>query len=134
MHRKEKGQSIVELALLLPVLLVMLLGLLDFGRVYYVMVSLNDAAQEGASYAAMRPNDFTGISQRAANASTGLVTLSQENVTISMENPNPAPGDTITVQVSYEFTFYTPVAKSFFDGDDTVTLQAQASNAIIATR
>ena len=65
MRKKEKGQSIVEIALLLPVLLLMLLGLVDFGRVYYVMVALKDAAQEGAAYAAARPNDGTGIAERA---------------------------------------------------------------------
>ncbi len=133
MRRKEKGQSIVELALLLPVLILMLLGLVDFGRVYYVMVSLNDAAQEGAAYAAARPNDFAGISQRAASASTGLITIRAEDVMISMDSPNPQPGDAITVSVYYEFTFYTPVARSFFP-DSIVTLEAHASNAIIARR
>lgn len=133
MRRKEKGQSIVELALLLPLLLLMLLGLLDFGRVYYVMVSLNDAAQEGASYAAMRPADTTGVRQRAASASTGLITIREEDIEVTVANSNPQAGDAISVRVHYDFRFYTPIARSFFSGSDTVTLRATASNAIIAT-
>lgn len=131
MRKKEKGQSLVEMALLLPVLLLMLLGLLDFGRVYYAMVAMNDAAQEGAAYAAMRPNDHAGISARAAAASTGLITIQPGDVMFVPPDSLQA-GAPVTVIVSYDFTFYTPVAQSFF-GDNTVTLQAQATNAIIAT-
>jgi len=131
MRRKENGQSIVEMALLLPVLLLMLLGLLDFGRIYYAMVTMNDAAQEGAAYAAMRPNDAAGISQRAAAASTGLITIQPGDVTF-VPPASLQAGAPVIVIVSYDFTFYTPVAQSFF-GDNTVTLQAQATNAIIAT-
>lgn len=132
MRKKEKGQSLVEMALLLPVLLLMLLGLLDFGRVYYAMVAMNDAAQEGAAYAAMHPND-PKIRERATAASTGLITIQPENVTVVLPPPDSLQaGAPVTVIVSYDFTFYTPVAQSFF-GDNTVTLQAQATNAIIAT-
>lgn len=130
MRKKEKGQSLIEIALLLPLLMMMLLGLLDFGRVYYVMVSLNDAAQEGAAYAASNPEDFAGISQRAAGASSGLVTIRQEDVMISIDSPNPRAGDPIIVTVYYEFTFYTPVATLFFP-ENTVELQGQATNAIL---
>lgn len=130
MRKKEKGQSLVEMALLLPVLLLMLLGLLDFGRVYYAMVAMNDAAQEGAAYAAMHPND-PKIRERATAASTGLITIQPEDVMFVPPDSLQA-GAPVTVIVSYDFTFYTPVAQSFF-GDNTVTLQAQATNAIIAT-
>ena len=133
MRKKEKGQSIVEIALLLPVLLLMLLGLVDFGRVYYVMVALNDAAQEGAAYAAARPNDGTGIAERAAAASTGLITINADDVAVAIEGGTPVAGAAITVSVSYEFTFYTPIARSFFP-DSIVDWEAEATNAIIAVR
>lgn len=132
-RNKEKGQSIVEIALLLPVLLLMLMGLLDFGRVYYVMVALNDAAQEGAAYAASRPNDTTGIAERAAAASTGLITLSTDDVSVTIAGGTPTAGAAVTVAVAYDFTFYTPIAQTFF-GSNVVTLDAEASNAIIAVR
>lgn len=131
MRKQEKGQSIVEIALLLPLLMLMLLGLLDFGRVYYVVVSLNDAAQEGAAYAAARPSDFAGISARAANATSGLVTIRQEDVMVSIDSPNPSPGDPVIVTVYYDFKFYTPIATLFFP-EGTVELYGQATNAILS--
>ena len=51
LHRREKGQSMVELALILPVLLALLCGIVDFGWIYYNQITLNNAAREGARYA-----------------------------------------------------------------------------------
>lgn len=50
-HRHEKGQSMVEFALVLPILLIVLCGILDFGWLYYNQITLNNAAREGARYA-----------------------------------------------------------------------------------
>ena len=73
--KTQRGQSIVELALLFPLLmmlLMLLMGLLDLGRAYYIMVALRDAAEEGASYAAIQPTDEAEIKARAADASGDL--------------------------------------------------------------
>lgn len=48
---KEKGQSLVEFALVLPLLLGLLCGIIDFGWVYYNQITLANAAREGARYA-----------------------------------------------------------------------------------
>ena len=56
-QRKEKGQSLVEFALVLPVLLIILSGVLDLGRLYYVYVVLTDSASEGVAYAISNPPD-----------------------------------------------------------------------------
>lgn len=50
---KEQGQSLVELALSLVLLLTLLAGLVDFGRAFFTYVALRDAAQEGAAYASV---------------------------------------------------------------------------------
>lgn len=47
----EKGQSMAEFALILPVLLIVLCGIIDFGWLYYNQITLNNAAREGARYA-----------------------------------------------------------------------------------
>lgn len=46
MVKKENGQSVVEMALVLPVLLLLLVGIIDFGRVFYYYSHLNLATQE----------------------------------------------------------------------------------------
>ena len=49
--RAEKGQALVEFALVLPLLLALLCGIIDFGWLYYNQITLNNAAREGARYA-----------------------------------------------------------------------------------
>ena len=49
--RAEKGQAMVEFALVLPLLLALLCGIVDFGWLYYNQITLNNAAREGARYA-----------------------------------------------------------------------------------
>ena len=45
-----KAQALIEFALLLPVLLLLLMGAIDFGRLFYVKIVLTNAAREGANY------------------------------------------------------------------------------------
>ena len=51
LQRHEGGQSLVEFALVLPILLALLCGIIDFGWLYYNQITLNNAAREGARYA-----------------------------------------------------------------------------------
>ena len=55
-RRLSGGQSLVEFALILPVLLMLVLGALDLGRAFMGWVVLNNAARVGANYAALNPN------------------------------------------------------------------------------
>lgn len=73
--RGEGGQSFVEMALSLVFLLVLLGGVVDLGRMFWVFVTLRDAAQEGASYASFCPADIAGIQARIRNSSTNPVNL-----------------------------------------------------------
>ena len=50
-RKSEKGQALVEFALVLPILLIVLCGIIDFGWLYYNQITLNNAAREGARYA-----------------------------------------------------------------------------------
>jgi Flp pilus assembly protein TadG len=49
--RTEKGQAMVEFALVLPLLIALLCGIIDFGWLYYNQIALSNAAREGARYA-----------------------------------------------------------------------------------
>lgn len=127
----KRGQSLVEFALVLPVLLLLLLGLVDFGRVYYVTVSLYDAAAEGAAYAAAHPGRLAEAKARAQDATSELITLQPDDI----DGPDfaadpPQAGTSVTVTVHYDFQFYTPVATMFFP-DSTVTLRGEAVAAVI---
>jgi Flp pilus assembly protein TadG len=51
-NNSERGSSLVELALLLPLLLLMFLGVVEIGRIFYVSIEVNNAARAGAAYGA----------------------------------------------------------------------------------
>jgi len=57
--RSVRGQSFVEFALLLPILLILVLGTVDLGRAYFSSVSLENAVKEGAFFGARQPKCAT---------------------------------------------------------------------------
>ena len=130
-RQRQRGQSIVEFALLLPVLLTILLGLLDLGRVWYAVVTVNDCAGEGALYAAIRPDDLDGIRARAAAASSGLVQVDPEAVQVELP-PTLEPGAPVTVTVPYTVTFLNPLFGTVAP-NNRIVLQGVAVEAIIST-
>jgi hypothetical protein len=56
-QKKEHGAVAVEMAIVLPLLLMLLIGIIEFGRVFNVQISLSQAAREGARHAAVHFND-----------------------------------------------------------------------------
>jgi Flp pilus assembly protein TadG len=73
--RSAKGQSLVELAISLVVLLMLLAGAVEFGILFFQYVQLRDAAQEGALYGSTKPDDVTGIEARTKGSSQSPLNL-----------------------------------------------------------
>jgi Flp pilus assembly protein TadG len=58
LHRdSERGQSLVEFGLLIPIVMLMMMGLFDLGRVVFINNSLSDGARDGARHASTDPRD-----------------------------------------------------------------------------
>lgn len=74
--QKERGAVAVEMAIVLPLLLLILIGTMEFGRVFNVQNSLTQAAREGARHAAINYNkatlDVEGTALGAAPSLDGL--------------------------------------------------------------
>lgn len=128
-HRKS-GQSLVEFALLLPILLLILAGLLDLARGYYVYVALTDAAAEGAAYAAIHPSDFSEVVARVQDASGGGVQIDPDG--INMDCPTVSAGQPVTVSVRYTYTVVTPLLNSLAP-DGQIALRSSATEVIISS-
>ena len=92
-RRPEAGSAMIEFALAFPVLILVLLGTADFGRIFYTYVTLANAAHTGAEYGAAsapKTNDSAGISQAALNDSqdlTGVTITSQPYCQCSNGSP-----------------------------------------------
>jgi Flp pilus assembly protein TadG len=74
----EKGSAFVELALFTPALLLMLVGALDFARVYFADITLANAAEIGALYGARSvsaSSDTAGMQTAATNDGKDLTTM-----------------------------------------------------------
>ena len=95
----ERGAALVEFALVLPLLMTILMGILDYGYVYYVRLTMTNAAREGARVGATRDDDAA-----ADAAETAAQTyLASAGITASVAATTPshgAPAVTVVVTVS----------------------------------
>jgi Flp pilus assembly protein TadG len=107
MIRKQEGQSLTEFALLVPLLLMLICGILDFGRVMYAYLHLSLAAQETVRLAGLGKGD-SEITAFAKNyEQLGDANLLQ--VTISPAQTSRKSGDYVKVTLSYTLSYLTPV-------------------------
>ena len=100
---RDRGAAAVEFALLLPILLFLIFGIIDFGRALNAQVTLTQAAREGARLASLGESNVVSGTQTAA---TGL---SPVTVTVTSCPVNAAAGVNAVVKASYSFTFITPI-------------------------
>ncbi len=68
---RSRGQSIVELALILPVMMLLVASALDLGRMFYSQITITNAAREGVYEAAYSPTSFQA--NAACNAADNRV-------------------------------------------------------------
>ncbi len=107
--KKRRGQSLVEMALFLMIILFILGGAVDFGIGYLSYVAIRDAAQEGAIYGAIKPTDTSGIVTRVTNSSSAAPVDLVNDVTVAVSTPEgTTAGNPITVSVSYKYPLTLP--------------------------
>jgi Flp pilus assembly protein TadG len=124
MQRKsgERGQSIVEFAVLLPVLLLVVMGAIDFGRVFFAYTSIANAAHQGAMCASLGSSACPGGAAGAANAEVGTSLPGGITTTVT---GGGGPGSTLKVTVQYSFQTITTAIL------DKTTFPIQASASVV---
>lgn len=143
---QEKGQSLVELAISLPVILLILLGTFDFGMALFSYSILRDAAQEGALYASFNPGNKTQIENRARNIlprqegevfSSPVDLRNTDTVSVEISTKGRAcqgvtkgVANYVEVRVSFEYPIVMPFTGDIV-GSDTIKLTGSASNVIL---
>ncbi|MFC4557611.1 TadE/TadG family type IV pilus assembly protein [Virgibacillus kekensis] len=99
MVKNEDGQAMVEFALIVPLLLMLLVGIFDFGRVLYTHLQLELIAQESVRIAGLGQGD-EAIRTYAHN-NFDLGNPGDLQVSISPEEPNRVSGEYVTVTLTF---------------------------------
>jgi Flp pilus assembly protein TadG len=125
----EKGQAAVELAVILPLLLLIALGCLDLGRAIAVWITLANGAREGARYASLYPKQNAQIISEAMTdiLAEGL-DVSKLHVDVTSLTANRLGGEPITVTTRYTFTL---VSTQLF-GTHSLPIRASTQMVIVA--
>jgi hypothetical protein len=108
---RQAGQSIIEFAFTLVIILILLVGVIDLGRAIFTYLALRDAAQEGASYLIYDfNNNFPTVSDRVCGASNMVSSLcNSPGVNIDIDPPGfLCSGDGVRVSVTTTNTLVTP--------------------------
>jgi Flp pilus assembly protein TadG len=147
-RRAARGQSATEFAMTLPVFFVLILGVMDFGRLFFIQENIQQAVDAGARYAS------TGIHQSGTNPSTGqsytriqsiddyiqqqasmpismgasLSAITISSVTGGAGSPG-GPQDIETISVTTTVSLMTPFISHFFpSGQYSFTCSATIKN------
>lgn len=106
----EKGQAVVELALALPVLILIMAAIMEFGLIFSTQLTLQHAAREGGRLAATGA-PYADVRARIDSA-TSSIDQSQSPVTVTLTPANEADrvqGGDVTVEVGYRYQMIFPV-------------------------
>lgn len=139
---KQTGQALVELALALPILLMLVIVTLDLGRAYFTYVGIVGAAEQGAVVAGDLGRDGTAIWTAVKGESSGAgtsIAIADGDIAVSCPTSTPlnpsipescrVRGQPVTVTVRRGFQLATPFAQQLLGGN-TIQLQASASQVV----
>jgi Flp pilus assembly protein TadG len=133
--QKEKAQSLTELAISFTFLMLLLAGSVDLGRIFFTMIQLQDAAQEGAIYGSSDPTNSTEIEDRVRAIASNPIDLT-DTVLVHVDVDTVPPGSdlcagtALKVDVTYTYTFTMPFI-SMAIPSNTVPLTGSATSTIL---
>jgi len=141
----QRGQSFVEVAISLPIILLILGGLFDIGRGVLILIAVESAAGEGAVYATVHPEcltadhapticqDSESIAGRVRAEGRPVINMDETNSVITVGVKNGAEitaGSTVFVNVIYTYTPLTPIGHLLWG--DVAQVEAQAEQEILS--
>ncbi len=143
-HRRTRGQSLAEFALVLPIMLILLAAAIDLGRLFYAYVAVENAAKEGAFFGSRSPlcsgsgnpncADPNNVVWHVQNEASNIG--SQFTTNVSCLTPAGAlvqpindclDGYTYRVTVSYPFRLITPILGSIVNQNLNLVSESQAT-------
>lgn len=130
---REHGQSLVEFAVILPVLMLIVLGTIDLGMGFKTYIALTNAAREGGRWLTIHPTDQAGARARIEEEAErvgledGVIIEDGYSVSFSPNKANYAAGEKVTVNVAYEYE----MLFGSIIGMDSIPFTAQATMVVL---
>jgi Flp pilus assembly protein TadG len=137
--RSERGAELIELAIVLPILLLVFAGIVDFALVCQRFLTLSNAAREGARIAVLPGYTQTDVQNRVTDYvregigdSTAAPTTVLTPISIDPPGPTPAfPAARVTVTMTHSYLFLGPVSGLLGGGSfSSITLTARSTMRI----
>lgn len=135
-NRRAHGQGLVEFALVVPILLLILLSIFQFGWILAAQIGVSNAIREAARFAATNPT--TTVAEAGTNkvaTESQLTTILPRNVNFyaasslssatatycEYDDPNSKKSVRVRIEVQYRHPLFVPVISSILDGIDGAT-------------
>lgn len=134
----QRGQSAVEFLMALPLVLLLLAGIFEFGRHFYTRLTLRNAVSEAARFAVtgqtlIDPDTGQPIARSNSIVKVIVDRAADLNVDVSRINLTPpdggAPGEIVTIDATYRYSFaMAPIARFFGNGFIDFTVSTAVMN------
>ncbi|MBI3748598.1 MAG: pilus assembly protein [Chloroflexi bacterium] len=142
-HPGRDGQALVEFALIVPIMLFLLVIAIDFGRLFFSYIQINNASREGAAAGIVAPQDTAAITAAAFRDTNVQGQGGENSIVVTATCADPAgttiactaaqggsgTGNTVTVNVRESFSFLTPFIGGFFGG--TLPMNASTTATVL---
>ena len=126
---RERGQALIEFALVVPIFLILVFGIVDFGMGLKAWITITNAAREGARVGAIHASAGTGGTFASPTACSGVdedadpatvasrgcttaAALEKDQVMLGVDGADPTglnPGGSVKVKVTYDYEYITPL-------------------------
>jgi Flp pilus assembly protein TadG len=140
LRKTEAGAELIEMAIVTPLLLLMIMGMVDFGFLFQQFVVLTNAAAEGARVASLPGYTSDDVTARVAEYATnggvkGSVSTVTTAVVLTGAGGAAWPGSQVTVTHVYSMKYVGPIAALFggtLGGDVTMTSRSTVRHQVAA--
>ncbi len=118
----EAGAALIEASLVIPIVLLLIMGVVDIGRLLTTSAKIQESAQEGALFASYAPDDYLDVRDRV------LDSLDDFNIAVGAISITCGGDETITVAITHDVDLITPWIGGLLGSTVTVSGEATGQN------
>jgi Flp pilus assembly protein TadG len=123
--KRKNGQSLVEFAIIAPILIIMLVSIVDFGFLLNKYIVFSNATREAVRYGITKDDALLADSKMKQIISDITNIAAGDLVITIVDEGSRAKGTSLKVTVAHEHTFFTPVVGALFNNSHKVTSSAE---------